>query len=501
MTTGFAQHDEPGSYSTAPDRLVVRAADLGGPRPVDVVVSGATILEVVEGSGRAQGQVLDAAGGAVLPGLHDHHVHLRALAATLRSVTVGPPEVQDRAGLVAALRRDRVRAAAAGRGWVRAVGYHESVAGRLDRSGLDQVVDDLPVRVQDRSGAVWTLNSRAVETLGLEAVDEPGVERDGAGRPTGRLFRMDAWLRGRIGPAGDEEADLAQLSRQAAARGITGFTDATPDLGPEELEYWGRVVASGSLLQHLTVMWSLHPDLGAPPPGVGPGPVKILLDDVSLPVPDELAEPISRAHALGRPVAVHCVTRAQTVVTTAALARAGHLGGDRIEHGSLLPAELLPDLAAAGVTVVTNPSLVHDRGDRYLEDVERADQEDLYRCGSLIAAGVRVAAGSDAPFGTADPWVSLRAAVGRRTAGGAPLGPAEAVDARSAFGLFLGRAGAPWMPRGVAAGEPADLVVLDRPWSRLVAAAVDEPDGTGPLTPDRVRATVVAGRVVHHVDG
>ena len=493
----MGQHDDPGRYSTVPGSLTIRAADLGRPRPLDIEIAGGVIRRLCEAGTGAAGPTLDAGGGAVLPGLHDHHVHLRALAATLRSVPAGPPDVRDATGFRAALRRGRELASASGRSWVRAVGYHESVAGRLDRHALDAAVDDVAVRVQDRSGAVWTVNSRAADALGLDGVADPGVERDAAGRPTGRLFRMDGWLRGRTGEAPDEDADLALLSREAARRGVTGFTDATPDLGPEELAYWGRAVAGGGLLQRLTVMWSLRPELGPAPPGVRAGPVKILLDDVSLPVPDELAGTVTRAHGLGHPVAVHCVTRAQTVVTLAALSVAGAAGGDRIEHGSLIPAELVPELAAAGVTVVTNPSLVHDRGDRYLEDVEPADRDDLYRCASLVGAGVRVAAGSDAPFGTADPWVSVRAAVERRTAGGVPLGPGEAVDPGTAVSLFLGGPDIPSRPRRVAPGQPADLVVLDRPWAELTAGAGA---ATGLLAPERVRTTLVAGRVVHGGD-
>jgi predicted amidohydrolase YtcJ len=464
---------------------------------------GGVIRTVRETRGGPAGAALDASGAAVLPGLHDHHVHLRALAASIRSVRAGPPEVLDPGGFRAALRQGRDRAVGAGRAWVRAVGYHESVAGRLDRRALDAVVDDLPVRVQDRSGAVWTVNSRGVDALGLDGAGAPGVERDAAGHPTGRLFRMDGWLRGRTGePAEDDPgAELAQVSRDAAARGVTGFTDATPEIGPAELESWARAVGGGALLQRLTVLWSLDPGLGPSLPGVAAGPVKVLLDDVSLPVPEELAGTISRAHAQGRPVAIHCVTRAQTVVTLGALARAGPVAGDRLEHGSLVPAELVADLAAAGITVVTNPSLVHDRGDRYLEDVEEADRVDLYRCATLIGAGVRVAAGTDAPFGNPDPWVSVRAAVERRTAGGVALGAGEAVTPAVALGLFLGRPDAPGVPRRVAPGEPADLVLLDRPRADLVGAARDgAPGAAALLSAERVRATVVAGRVLYEPD-
>jgi hypothetical protein len=40
--------------------------------------------------------VVDGQGGALLPGLHDHHVHLLALAAALDSVAVGPADVSIR---------------------------------------------------------------------------------------------------------------------------------------------------------------------------------------------------------------------------------------------------------------------------------------------------------------------------------------------------------------------------------------------------------------------
>ncbi len=63
----------------------------------------------------------------VIPGLHDHHVHLRAAAAALDSVQVGPAKVHDRAELARVLASAPVGVD----GWIRAVGYHESAAGPL----------------------------------------------------------------------------------------------------------------------------------------------------------------------------------------------------------------------------------------------------------------------------------------------------------------------------------------------------------------------------------
>ena len=157
--------------------------------------------------------VIDAGGGALLPGLHDHHVHLLAMAAARASVDVGPPAVTSPAAFDDALR------AAPGDGWVRGVGYHESIAGPLDRRRLDALVPDRPARVQHRSGQLWVLNSAALDLVGLDVAD-------------GRLYRMDDVLRARIeGPPPDVAAAAAEL----AGFGITGVTDLTPASDPDEL--------------------------------------------------------------------------------------------------------------------------------------------------------------------------------------------------------------------------------------------------------------------------
>ena len=94
--------------------------------------------------------VFDADGATVIPGLHDHHVHLRSAAAALTSTRVGPAEVHSRADLAHALHHAEIRSD----GWIRAVGYHEAVAGPLDRVVLDEVSPPVPVRVQHRSGVL-----------------------------------------------------------------------------------------------------------------------------------------------------------------------------------------------------------------------------------------------------------------------------------------------------------------------------------------------------------
>jgi predicted amidohydrolase YtcJ len=425
-------------------RLATEAALASLPL-TDVRLSGGRIAEcsprLRPGHGEAD---IDAAGGTLLPGLHDHHVHLRALAAARASVAAGPPHVQTADGLAARLRAADAELPPGA--WLRAVGYHESVAGPLDRHVLDRVLPHRPARVQHRTGGLWMVNSAAVALLGLDGCELSGVERDESGRPTGRLWRMDRWLAGRV-PAEAEE--LAAVSARAAALGITGFTDATPDATTDDLAY----LAGAGLAQRLHCMANADADL--PSGTITLGPVKIMLDDATLPSLDDLAGRVRAAHAKGRPTAVHCVTHVQLVLTLAALDAAGRLPGDRIEHGAVIPAESLPDLR--GLTVVTQPHFVAERCEQYAREVPPDDLPDLWRLRSLTAAGVTIAGGSDAPFGGEDVWQVMRAAV-RRPRRFRP--EEEALSAAQALALFLGEPAAPGRQRLVAPGRPADLVLL-----------------------------------------
>lgn len=428
---------------------------------VDVDLAGGRITAVGRSLGRrGPVTVIEGCGGALLPGLHDHHLHLLAMAAARTSVPAGPPRVTDRRGLAASL-ANADRQLPEGR-WLRAVGYHESVAGDLDRAGLDRLVPARPARLQHRSGAHWVLNSPAIDRLDLEHAKVAGLERDVAGRLTGRLHRADDWLRRRI--AEPVVPDLSTVGAELAIRGVTGVTDATPYTDLEQLRPLVEAVASGALPQRVVVTGGSEL-AGAPaPPGLEWGPVKIVIDDLDYPPLDALADRMRVAHRHGRNVAVHCVTRAALALALAAWDTAGARPGDRVEHGSVVPPELRSGLRRHRLTVVTQPSLVAERGDDYLRDVDDDDRPHLYPCRRLLEAGVPVAASTDAPCTDGDPWAAIAAAVTRRTRGGAVLGADEAVAPDRALDLFLGdphRPGGP--PRAVAAGAHADLSLLAAP--------------------------------------
>lgn len=439
-------------------------------RNLDVRIVGQRVAEIGSDLSALDSEVIEGGGGALIPGLHDHHLHLLALASARQSVDCGPPGVDDLGELRRALTRHP------GAGWLRGVGYHESVAGTLDRWALDALVRDRPVRIQHRGGALWILNSRALDLV-ADALDaSQDVERDENGVPTGRLWRYDDRLRPALPPT---VPDLASVGRLLTSYGITGVTDATPGMTSAAVDLINEHVSPHARVTLLAADSGL--DL---PAGMRMGPRKLLLRDHDLPSFDELARAVRSAHEAGRAVAVHCVTRESMLLTLAVLRERGTLPGDRIEHAAVVPPGVERDITDLGLAVVTQPSFLRLRGDDYLRDVDPDDQACLYPFRRLQEAGAHVTASSDAPFGDLDPWRTMRDARDRTSQRGSLIGPSERVPPSVTMRGFLSEPDAPGGPaRRVAVGAVADLCLLREPLTQVLHA----PDA------DLVRLVLLAG--------
>lgn len=442
--------------------IVIRNVRPWGGEATDVAIVDGVVSAV--GSGLPGGTAeIEGKGDLLLPGLHDHHLHILALAARKRSV-----------GLAGLVRQDDVCAAlrsAPPGPCVRAVDYDERAAGVPDRHVLDRWVADRPLRLADRTGALRVLNSAALAMIG-DRQWPPGCERGANGEPTGRFWREDQWLASALPSAPPE---LAELGSELVAMGLTGLTDAGARNGPAE-----AALLAGALPQRLVMMGSEELEAGK---GYVLGPLKLLLDEREPPEPDALANRIRWARDERRAVAAHCVTEGELALYLAALELAGGArAGDRIEHGGMIPATFVPTIAEAGLMVVTNPAFLHDRGDRYRATVKQDRWPELYPAAGLARAGIGLLAGSDAPYASVDPWLGMRSARDRLTASGEIIGPDERLDALAALQLYCSGQ--------IEAGTPADLILCKGKLSDVLAE----------LSADRVRLTMIAGNMVFSRD-
>jgi predicted amidohydrolase YtcJ len=452
--------------------MLIRRAEIDGRTLADVRIEGGQIVAIGQLAPINGERVIDAAGGALLPGLHDHHIHCAALAVARGSVACGPPDIVDEDRLAAALARP-------GDGWLRGIGYHESAAGMLDAAQLDRWTGARPVRVQHRSGRMWFLNSAAMDLLLGDGPVPPGLDR-----VSGQLFDADPWLRDRLGSV---PPDFTAIGAELAAMGVSGVTDMSPANDAAMAAHFAAEHQSGRLPQRIVLAGTLGLSDAPLLPGIAIGPAKLHLHEQALPDFDDCVAFLRGGHDRGRVAAIHCTTQTELVFALAALGEAGVMRGDRIEHAGVTPDTLLADMASMELRAVSQPHFIAERGDRYLADVDVRDQPYLYRLGAFLRAGVVLAGGSDAPFGSADPWAAMRAAVSRRTAGGALVGVDEALTPEQARNLFLADPLNLSRLRRVEVGAVADLCLLDRGWG----------DARTRLEAGDVRLTMIGGSIVH----
>ena len=444
--------------------------------------------------------VIDAGGAWAVPAFHDAHLHLLSYARMDAKLDCGGLRSLD------ALREALARCAAARPSgtWVRAVRFDETRwpdARHPDRHDLDLAVPDHPVHLRHRGLHLDVFNTAALRRLCLADAGIGGLERDPrTGAPTGRVYHAGDRLHERLEhPAYDEMArSVGDASARLLAWGVTSVQDASATNGLEEWTLFHRLAVDGYLGVRVFFMpgvssWRRIPWADAPSAMVRPGPVKLMVEEGTTD-PSELRAAVASVRGAGRAVALHAVSEAEVALAVDALGAAGAwppAPPSRIEHGAVIPDEFLDALRDAGVFVIGQPSLVYERGDVYRAEYAPELHGWLHRAGSLVAAGVRYAASSDAPVTEPIPGMGLAAARRRLTASGALLGAREALeplDALTAFTRAPAEAvGASGELGQVSPGAIADVVLLDD----------DALDGTDPAAARRpVRMTIMDGRVV-----
>lgn len=428
--------------------------------------------------------VLDAGSRALIPGLHDQHIHLFATAAEAASLNCNG---LSRDGLKQAIRERVTREPGE---WLRGVNYHETIAGDLDRHQLDKWSPDRPLRLQHASGVMWYLNTPAVDALCLNQPENrhhPEIQRDAEGQATGQLFRGDglvAQLLNRYGNSQRNIPSLATLSASLAGFGVTGVTDTSYKNSDTEFAALLEKQRSGELLQRLRIMGDVNLT-ASHSEQIHTGELKIMLDESSLPDLDELEQTIRNAHQNDRGVAIHCVTAIELATVLSVFTATG-CKGDRIEHASVVPPRTLKQIHDLGLAIVTQPGFIQAKGDRYLHDLEDTDRANLYRLRSLLAHKIPLALSSDAPYGPLNPWLNIQCAVDRTTAAGERISPEEGLTPEDALKAYCAPE-KPGNPQCIDVGGRADLAILSNSWDQI----------REDLAATRAEATCRAGHLIH----
>jgi predicted amidohydrolase YtcJ len=479
-----------------------------------LLIDDGRISRVVTGSENLSNghRLIDLDGATVLPGFIDPHAHPLSLGASLGAIDCSPEFVSSVTEIV-----DRIAEAASGsRGdWILARGYDELLLaeGRHPNAAdLDGAAPGRRIRLSHGSGHGDVLSTAAMKVLGLNrdsvAPSGASIEHDPvSGELTGVMFEMGGWLRDRIpGPSDETLNEYAEIASSVfVAAGVTAVTDAGRDNTADRASLYAALISAGRFLPRPTVMQS--PDSRFPTPGETPGvrsgaaKIAITFSGGEM-YPDfaTLVAQVLGAHRANRQVAIHAVELEAVVMASEAFTAVGPKSDisnlrHRIEHGSECPPEISAMIAAAGLSVVTQPGFIYERGDRYLRasaNAHGAEPGSLYAAQDLLTAQVHVAASSDTPFGPIAPLIGIQAAVTRTSSSGNLVGPEQAISVMDALRMYGPNAA--WVDHREAEigslepGKLADLVVLQSDLIKISPAEI----GAIP-----VMGTLIAGKVVH----
>jgi len=189
--------------------------------------------------------------------------------------------------------------------------------------------------------------------------------------------------------------------------------------------------------------------------------------------PAQLRNLMSRAAMDGFQTAVHAIGDAANAdVLTAIEELSESYQGDRrwrIEHAQIIDPADLPLMGKHGVIASVQP--LHQTSDRLMAEARLGPDRltGAYPWRSILAAGGRLAFGSDAPVEPADPFAGMAAAISRTDAKGEPFGgwfPQQTVSREVALAGFTKDAAFAGFADGrfgrLAVGERADFIFVDR---------------------------------------
>jgi predicted amidohydrolase YtcJ len=482
----------------------------GGSRPGGVAMIRERIALVgtddeVRATTGPRTDVVDVAGGLVLPGFQDAHAHPMAAGVDMLRCDLNDSRSAD--DVLATVRA--YADAQPDLPWILGSGWSmgDFERGCPSREQLDAVVPDRPALLSNRDGHGMWANSRALELAGIDAStpDPPDgrIERTPDGRPQGTLHEGAAAMVERMAAmptADDQLAGLLAAQDVMFSVGVTAWQDAAVGAlwgQPDSLPVYLAAHRSGQLRARVVGALWWDRDRGgeqvddlvarraeAAAAGFRATSVKVMQDGVvenftagmlspyldgcgtetgnrglSFVDPVALREHVTTLDRLGFQVHVHtlgdrAVREALDAVEAARDANGPDhplAGRHHLAHLQVVAPVDIPRFAALGVAANVQPMwAAHEpQMDDLTIPFLGAERSALqYPFADLVAAGAHLAAGSDWPVSSPDPLQGAHVAVNRALPGATgaaaePLHPRNRVDLATVLTAYT--AGSAWV--------------------------------------------------------
>jgi predicted amidohydrolase YtcJ len=469
-------------------------------------------------------RVIDLGGRAVLPGLHDMHIHPLGAGLMLKSCILkreaSPEEI--RATVRGCAAKAKPGEWITGGSWVAEVFKTEP----QDRRLLDEAAPGNPVVLSDETGHSAWANSRALKIAGIgKGTPNPlngAIEHRPDGEPNGVLREAAANLvRSQVPPGtGEENAAALKLALQTIlATGITSLQDAVANR--QTMTAFTILADRGELKQRVKecIHWTynatgvdssfealyseralyrrdrLEPNCvkiindGVP----GEGHTAAMLAPYSEPVagdegdtrkfgimntpPDVLKKMVTRFDRDGMSMLIHCTGDACARAAVDAVAAAREANGwsgrlHQIGHNNFTTSEDLKRGRQLGVTFEFSAYLYYWNGvtRTYLKAIGPQRFARFKPVREAIDDGAIALEGSDWPVSpTPNPWIAIETLVTRKKPGGSddePLALQEAITLKEAIDIYTVNAARQFghadTVGSITPGLYADLIVLDR---------------------------------------
>jgi predicted amidohydrolase YtcJ len=389
---------------------------------------------------RAQTMVIDARGGAVVPGFNDAHAHLISGGLSLDQISLADAktleDIKDTIRVWSESHPEREWIT--GRGW-----YYQAFGGAMPtRQLLDSLVPDRPAYLIAYDGHTGWANTQALKAAGITpATKNPAngiiVKDARTGQPTGALKEAAMALMSKAAPQPTEEDRLAALRAamdEAHRLGITSAQNAGGSAGDLELfdllrkrnqltlRVYQALTADATLTETGLDQLEEARTRFADDPVLKAGAIKLFADQRRF-TPEHLDKVVGMLDGRGWQIMTHAIGDAAVRMTLdayqlAAKSNAAPERGrrHRIEHIESIDPQDIPRFGRLGVVASMQP--VHATtatGNVWSTNIgeERASHGWLWA--SIAKTRGPIAFGSDWPVATFDPKVGLHVATTRAT--------------------------------------------------------------------------------------